>query len=223
MVDITKLIKGYADFYTKYYNANTSIFKNLQNKQSPQTLIISCSDSRVDPAILMNVDPGDIFVVRNVANLVPPYEEKWDSKHGTSAALEFAVNVLQVKNIIILGHSNCGGIKAFANSISNPTANKDLKFVSGWMNILDPMKAKIPSTVSNADLPCYCEKEAIKQSLSNLITFPFIKSKLQTGQLSLYGWYFDITSGSLLSVEKNGEFSSIDKPIITTTQPTQNK
>ena len=116
MAEVKKLIEGYKNFYKQYFVTNKNhIFENLETSQTPKTLIISCCDSRVDPAILTQADPGDIFVVRNVANIVPQYEPNWDSNHGTSAAIEFAVNYLKVKHIVVMGHTNCGGIKALVN------------------------------------------------------------------------------------------------------------
>ena len=203
MADIKKLLEGYNLFKKKYYDISDTLYKKLEYKQSPKTLIISCCDSRVDPAILTNSDPGDIFVVRNIANLVPPFEPKWDSKHGTSAALEFAVNVLNVENIIVLGHSNCGGIEALVKSFKNDFTN--LNFVQGWINISSHLKNTIPNSLDYQDVCKYCELESIKGSLKNLLSFPFIKKRVDDNFLSLYGWYFDIKDGSLYALNSANE------------------
>ncbi len=201
MADIKKLLEGYSLFKKKYYDISDTLYKKLEYKQNPKTLIISCCDSRVDPAILTNSDPGDIFVVRNIANLVPPFEPKWDSKHGTSAALEFAVNVLNVENIIILGHSNCGGIEALVKSFKDDFIG--LNFVQGWINISSHLKDSIPNLLEHQEVCKHCELESIKGSMKNLLTFPFIKTNVENNTLSLYGWYFDIKDGSLYSLSND--------------------
>ena len=205
MADIKKLLEGYNLFKKKFYDISDTLYKKLEHKQSPKTLMISCCDSRVDPAILTNSDPGDIFVVRNIANLVPPFEPKWDSKHGTSAALEFAVNVLNVENIIVLGHSNCGGIEALVKSFSNDFS--DLNFVQGWISIASHIKSTISQSLGYDEVCKHCELESIKGSLQNLLSFPFIQKRVNEKTLSLYGWYFDMKDGSLYALDNdNKEF-----------------
>jgi carbonic anhydrase len=199
MSDIKKLLEGYNVFRKKYYEISDTLYKELQYKQTPKTMVISCCDSRVDPAILMNATPGDMFVVRNVANLVPPYEPFWDSKHGTSAAIEFAVRVLEVDNIVILGHSNCGGINAMLHS--NEDKFTDLKFLTQWIKIVEQVKFNIPNNTKAEDVNSFCEQESIKFSIRNLLTFPFVKERVEAKTLSLYGWYFNIDDGALYTLD----------------------
>lgn len=201
MSDIKKLLDGYNVFRKKYYEISDTLYRELQYKQTPKTMVISCCDSRVDPAILMNANPGDIFVVRNVANLVPPYEPFWDSKHGTSAAIEFAVRILEVDNIVILGHSNCGGINALLHS--NEPKFTDLKFVSQWIKIAEQVKFNIPNNAMAEEVNHFCERESVKLSINNLLTFPFVKERVEGKTLKLYGWYFNIDDGILYTLDDN--------------------
>jgi carbonic anhydrase len=204
---VEKLISGYRKFYRdNFIHQKNDIFKHIKTSQKPKTLVISCSDSRVDPAILTNAEVGDIFVIRNVANLVPVYEPKWDSNHGTSAAIEFAVNNLRVEHIVVLGHSNCGGIKALVNNDAD--VNKEFSFVTGWVNIAKEVKEKV--SCHTHDKYTYCEQESIKLSLNNLMTFPWLKERVDSGHLDLQGWYFSIDDASLSVLDqKTGIFKKI--------------
>ncbi len=187
MHEIQQLISGFEKFRDRYYEGNDRLFDRLKNAQSPSVLVISCSDSRVDPAILLDADPGQLFVVRNIANLVPPRNADGGT-HGVSAALEFAVCVLKVRHIIILGHSQCGGIRALLDSASG-------EFITQWMNIVRAIK---PTGVGDHEHDAReCEQQAILLSLKNLITFPWIAERVNQGGLMLHGWYFDIASGRL--------------------------
>jgi carbonic anhydrase len=159
-------------------------------------MIIGCSDSRVDPAILTNCAPGDIFTVRNVANLVPPYVED-GGQHGVSAALEFAVCHLGVEHIIVLGHSQCGGINAL---MAGSCGCKGGGFISNWMSIATPAKEKVLAELPGKDAKLQqraAEQAAILLSLENLHTFPWIDQRVKDGALSLHGWYFDLNAGEL--------------------------
>ena len=192
--EIQYLIEGYKKFYHKYFHNGTSIFQSLKNEQCPKILIIACSDSRVDPAIILNCQPGDLFVVRNVANLIPPYEDD-GSHHGTSAALEFAVCGLGIKHIIILGHSNCGGIRSL---VENQAKIKKGDFISKWMEIAKPAyeeTTKNHSLTSTDQKITSCSHFALINSLKNLNTFPWISSKVKDRTLFLHSWYFDIETG----------------------------
>jgi len=199
MAEVEKLINGYKKFYDEHFiRGDKTLFEGVQKSQNPKTLIISCSDSRIDPAILTNAEVGDIFVIRNVANLVPPYEPKFDSYHGTSAALEYAVKVLKVNHVIVLGHSNCGGIKTLADSdcfdcCCDPY--KEFSFINDWIKIGKDIKDKIPKDIK--DKYTFCEQEGIKLSLQNLLTFPWIEDVVNNKQLKLHGWYFSIKDASL--------------------------
>ncbi|MFA7188253.1 MAG: carbonic anhydrase [Alphaproteobacteria bacterium] len=207
MSEVKKLIDGYKKFYKdNFITNNNNIFGDVQKSQSPKTLIISCSDSRVDPAILTNAEVGDIFVVRNVANIVPPYQPEWETKHGTSAALEFAVNYLKVKHIVVFGHSDCGGIKALVNN--DIDTNNNFSFITDWVKNLFDIKNKIPKNVK--DKYIFCEKESIKLSMNNLLTFPWINEKVNKNDLKIHGWYFSIKDASLSVFDnKSNEFEKI--------------
>ena len=141
MAEIEVLLEGYKRFYARNSQAGGSFFQNLAtNGQPTKTLVIACSDSRVDPSIITDSSPGDIFVIRNVANIVPPYQENYDSYHGTSAAIEFALNNLKVKNIIIMGHSRCAGIHALLYSTIAPGKNN---YIQAWVNIVEQARNKV--------------------------------------------------------------------------------
>lgn len=207
MSTIDKLISGYQAFYKRYFQgAVDPLFKRLSRKQSPDVLVISCSDSRVDPAILTGARAGDIFSIRNVANLVPPYEPDPNSHHGTSAAIEYAVNHLHVKHIIVMGHSKCGGIQALVES---DLKEHSFSFIADWIKIALPAKKRIPAHFSHSEACTFCEKEAIKTSLTNLMSFPWIKEKVEQKSLKLHGWYFCVETGELSALNsKTNQFES---------------
>ena len=197
MGEIEKLIDGFKSFRKHYYEDNPDLYKELCDKgQSPKILVIACCDSRVHPAMVMNTDPGDIFVIRNVANVVPPCGD--DGKpHGTSAALEFAVKHLQIKRIIVMGHSFCGGVKSLVEGKHHDQA---YGFIDPWMSIVEPARDKVLKTLGNEsfeDQCRACEREVISISMQNLMTFPWVKERVEKGELSLHGWYFDIEEGNL--------------------------
>ncbi len=196
MSSIDGLIKGYQRFHTNYFTGEQSLYGELSQGQSPSTLVIACSDSRVDPAIVMDCKPGDLFVVRNVANLVPPYE-KGGGYHGVSAALEFGVCGLNVQNIIVMGHRQCGGIKALAEGVPERIGGE---FIRPWVSIASRAHERVKQESPNAtpaEVACACELAGIIVSLENLKTFPFIQSRVATGALTLHGWFFDIESGDM--------------------------
>lgn len=200
MAEVKKLIQGYKKFYQDNFITNeNNLFKDFQKSQSPKTLIICCSDSRVDPAILTNSDIGDMFVVRNIANLVPPYQPEWDTNHGTSAAIEFAVNILKVKDIVVMGHSNCGGIKALIND--DIDMNNKFSFITGWVKIAEGIKRMLTGEIK--DKQCFCEQQGVKLSLNNLMTFPWVQARVESGDLKLHGWYFSLQDGSLAILNKD--------------------
>jgi carbonic anhydrase len=186
---LQKMIRGYKRFKKKYASGNRSVMKHLSiTGQKPETMIIACCDSRVDPALILQCDPGDLFVVRNVANMVPPYE-KDSLHHGTSAALEFGICYLKVKNLILLAHSQCGGIEALINQ--NHTHQND--FVTNWVSVIN-----IPTCLGERDLNFdNYAKVALKKSYKNCLTFPWIKERLANKTLSIYLWFFDIKTGQI--------------------------
>lgn len=203
MHDIKKLIDGYQRFHTKYFQQQPEIYNSLfEQGQSPSFLVISCCDSRVHPAQVMDTVPGDIFVIRNVANLVPVNEVDGKS-HGTSAAMEFAVKHLEVKHIIVFGHSQCGGIKSL---MEGDHLEHDYGFIDPWMKIAKPARDQVMQNYAEEDFDAqcvHCEKASIQISLDNLMTFPWIKERFDAKTLFIHGWYFDIDTGSLLG--KQGE------------------
>jgi carbonic anhydrase len=200
MQDIERFIAGFRRFQDNYFGAESSHFEPLKKGQSPKTMIVGCSDSRVDPAILTGCAPGDIFTVRNVANLVPPHEEN-GGLHGVSAALEFAVCHLGVQHIVVLGHSQCGGIGAL---MRGTCGCKGGGFISRWMTIatsareqvLSELPGKAPELQQRA-----AEQASILLSLENLRSFPFIRERVENRTLSLHGWYFDIGAGELFGYD----------------------
>lgn len=183
--DIIKLIKGYHDFQKKYAHGDYSHMEKLAVAgQAPTFMIIACSDSRVDPALLLQADPGDLFVVRNVANIVPPYEK--DSKHhGTSAALEFGICYLQVKHLIILGHSQCGGIAALTGE--QPLQQDD--FISNWVQTL-----QLQTTHTNSN---HTAKAALLCSYKNCLSFPWLRERVIQQKLHLHLWFFNIKDADI--------------------------
>lgn len=196
MASKEKLIEGFQRFKKQYFGDDSRLYASLKNGQPAKTLMVACCDSRVDPAILTDCDPGDLFTIRNVANLVPPSEDD-DSRHGTSAALEFAVNNLEVENIIIMGHANCGGIKALWDDVGDAQT----QFINPWVSMAQPAKDWVKNTLSSAsneEQIKACEQRAVLESLANLMTFSFVRERVEQGTLSLYGWYFDIAAGELL-------------------------
>lgn len=202
MTEISKLVEGFKRFQADYFGHQQELFEILKKGQNPSTMVIACSDSRVDPAIITDCDPGDMFVVRNVANMVPPYETG-GGLHGVSAALEYCVCVLGVKHIIVLGHSQCGGIHALMHGIP---AGLQAEFIGHWVNIAarakDKVLAELPDAPADVQL-CACEEASILVSLENLLTFPWIKQRVQQGGLSIHGWYFDIQKGQMVAYNPN--------------------
>ncbi len=201
MQEIKKLINGYQRFHKKYFEEQPEVYNSLfEQGQSPKFLVIACCDSRVHPAQVMDTVPGDIFVIRNVANLVPVNEPD-DKSHGTSAAMEFAVKHLEVKHIIVFGHSQCGGIKSL---MEGDHLDQKYVFIDPWMEIARGARNKILLEHNNKEFSqqcALCEKASIETSLYNLMTFPWIKERYDAGKLFIHGWYFDIDTGSLLGKE----------------------
>ena len=195
MKDIARFIAGFERFQEKYFGEERELFEQLTHGQSPKTLIVACADSRVDPALLTGAEPGDVFVVRNVANLVPPYHPGGDFA-SVPAALEFAVLSLKVEHIIVLGHAKCGGIHALMSGLDSQT-----EFIGKWVSIAQRARERVL-----AELPSKppllqeraCEQAGILVSLENLLTYPWIAERVQAGTIHLHGWYFDIAAGALL-------------------------
>lgn len=196
--NIQQFVEGFQRFQQKYFAGEKPLYDKLSNGQNPSTLLIGCCDSRVDPALLLDCDPGDIFVIRNVANLVPPCSET-GHQHGVSAAIQFAVEALNVERIIVMGHEKCGGIRALMQGY---TPSRELDFVERWMRIVEPVKQQVLYQLANCSAETQnhaCELGAIIMSLNNLRSFPWVAEREQAGKLALHGWYFDMTNGALLA------------------------
>jgi carbonic anhydrase len=200
---IEKLISGYKNFSKNFVKENKDLLNELATAgQSPKTVVVSCCDSRVEPAFILDCKPGDLFVIRNVANIVPPCEND-NMHHGTSAGLEFAVKSLGVENIIILGHSNCGGIKALLNN--NIEEESCDSFINSWLKQLKNIKKDIDPNKEKNKVYCELEKKGILNSLKNLRSFDWIKKREDLGDISLHGWYYDLDKLKLFEVdEKTG-------------------
>jgi carbonic anhydrase len=207
MQEIQDFIHGFRRFQEDYFYEDRELFDRLKQGQRPKAVLIGCSDSRVDPSMMVRSEPGDLFIVRNVANLVPPCEHD-HSYHGVSAALEYAVCHLEVGHIIVLGHSHCGGIRSLMEGIPD---DKNNEYISKWVNIAERAKQQVLETFPNAPLERQakaCEHASILVSLENLLTFPWVRERVDAGKLNLHGWYFDIESGNLYSYHpSSGEFN----------------
>ncbi len=208
---IDKLIAGYHRFRSGYFLQHRQQFETLANQgQSPAVAVVGCCDSRVDPAIITDSPPGEMFVIRNVANLVPPCEGE-GTWHGTSAALEFAVRGLKVQHIVVLGHARCGGIRALMTG-ENGTGERD-RFISKWMEIAHRARETALSPTLELDFEQrlrLCEQEGVRTSLDNLLTFPWIRKRVESGQLALHGWYFDVATGELQALDgQSGRFQPL--------------
>jgi carbonic anhydrase len=192
-----QLIEGFRRFRELHFAEDAVQFQDLvQFGQTPKALVVACCDSRVDPALVLDCAPGDLFVIRNVANLVPPSENQ-GHYHGTSAALEFGVRNLAVPHIIVLGHAQCGGIHALLEG----GVSKDDSYIAEWMSIAAAARKQTEQEFAGASDKLRhraCEQQAILVSLNNLMTFSWIRERVEQGKLSLHGWYFDIEGGELL-------------------------
>ena len=195
------LLDGYRTFASERLPTEQSRYRELSERgQSPEVMVIGCCDSRVSPEAIFDAGPGELFVVRNIANLVPVYQPD-EGAHGVSAALEYAVNVLRVKHIVVLGHAQCGGIRAFIDRIE-PLSPGD--FIGKWM----AMFIKPGEIVEQRDRETMdkfverIEKAAVFRSLENLMTFPFVKTQVASGALQLHGAYFGVAEGSLFVLDQ---------------------
>ena len=200
---IRKLLHGFRDFHNAYFAESRSLFDQLRKGQHPKVLVISCSDSRVDPALLTGCEPGDIFVIRNVANLVPPYEPGGSQHHGVSAALEYAIRNLKVHHVVVLGHSDCGGIKAL---MAPSHGSGKVDFIDVWLQLAASARDEVEHSMSEASFETRCracEEAAILLSLENLMTFPWIAERVTAGELVLHGWYFHLHTGKLSAFDND--------------------
>lgn len=206
-----QLADRYHRFKFRHYTPNADHYEQLAKfGQSPEVMIVSCCDSRCDPETIFSAMPGELFVVRNVANLVPPFETG-GKFHGISAALEFAALNLRVKHIVIMGHSSCGGVKAALNH--SATQQTDAQFITKWMSMLDDAKLKLLARNQGkpgADILGELEREGVKVSLANLRSFPCVQALEAKGRLTLHGAYFDIMSGTLFALNQaTGQYNEV--------------
>ena len=211
---IHKLIEGFRSFHNTWFAGDSELFDKLRHGQHPRACVISCSDSRVDPAILLDTDPGDLFVIRNVANLVPPYEP--DTRHhGVSAALEYAVTELGIGHLILLGHSDCGGSRALLARTPEQPAGE---FLDAWLDLAEPAKQEVERRLPEASETVRrraCEEASLLLGVENLLTFPWLRERVAAGQLALHAWYFHIADGQLFGFDREtGSFVRFDETMI---------
>jgi carbonic anhydrase len=210
LADFNALIDGYRRFRENRWAAERERWQRLKEGQSPKVMVIACSDSRVDPAQILDANPGEIFIVRNVANLVPPYEPD-GSYHGVSAALEFAVTQLGVEEIIVMGHGYCGGCAAALTGQFSGTGPGEGGFIAHWIDMLGGARAKVRAAFPEPfERPAFreMEHEGVRVSLRNLRTFPWVAERERTGALALHGAFFAISDGVLHVLdEQTGAFA----------------
>lgn len=206
----SSLIDGYKTFRRETYGPLSTDFQKLEHGQSPQTMVIACADSRVDPGTIFNTRPGELFIVRNIAALVPPYQPD-GGLHGVSAALEFAVKVLQVRNIAVMGHGLCGGVNACLHASPDTPVGE---FVAPWVEIAAEARRRVNEELpqgSEEDRQRLGEYRTIEVSLKNLETFPFIRDRLRDNEIALHGIWYSVYKGHLrLRDPETGEFNIID-------------
>lgn len=197
-----RLIEGYHRFRAHGWQERRQRFEQLAERgQRPQTLVIGCVDSRVDPGMILDAEPGELLVLRNVANLVPPFAPD-DAHHATSAALEFAVRVMRVRDILVIGHGMCGGIAALMNGA--PAVATD--FLVPWINIAAKARDKVLACDDGGDMQLACEHAAVALSIENLRGYPWVAERLIDGTLALHGAHFDIRHGVLTIMAPDGVF-----------------
>lgn len=193
------LAQRYHGWKATTYSENQTWYRRLASEgQRPRAMVISCCDSRVHVTSIFGAEQGEFFIHRNIANLVPPYQPNGDH-HGTSAAVEYAVTALKVTNIIVLGHSNCGGVQGCLDMCTGkaPELEESTSFVGRWMDILRPGYERVSSTYEGDAMATALEKEAVAVSLENLMTFPFVQQAVEAETLSLHGLWTDIGEGTL--------------------------
>ncbi|SHM98906.1 carbonic anhydrase [Roseibium suaedae] len=205
------LLNGYGNYLQKGFVRHKETHEHLAvYGQKPNVMVISCCDSRVTPEGIFHAGPGELFVMRNVANLVPPAEDD-TSLHGTSAAIEYAVRALKVKHIVVMGHAKCGGVQAFRENANAPTLKGD--YIGRWIKLLEPAAISLACMpVDKIDDPQLAmEYAGVRQSLKNLVTFPFVAEQVSAGELELHGAWFDIGSGELRVMDPETEVFSVSE------------
>ena len=204
------LLEGHLRFRRDEHAKNRGRYLQLAELgQSPTAMVIACCDARVDVSAIFDAEAGALFIMRNVANLVPPYEPE-GKYHGTSAAVEYAATALKVPHIIVLGHSHCGGVNAYRRGVRDNIPEQG--FIGRWLTLLDGVTLVESDVFAYGDELAF-EFAAVRSSLANLHTFPFIKKRLEEGLLALHGLHFDLGSGELLSLEQDtGRFAALPEP-----------
>jgi carbonic anhydrase len=206
------LIEGYAAFIRGPYAETEGKYKKLAKEgQAPATMVIACCDSRAAPETIFDAGPGELFVLRNIANLVPTFQPD-AGQHGTSASIEFAVAALEVQNLVVLGHGRCGGIRAALNP-GHALAQGD--FIGKWMSMLAPVSAEVAkySFLTPTERETVLERLSVRNSINNLRTFPYVKEREADGRLKLHGAWFDISTGELWVMNpETGDFSRPELP-----------
>ena len=212
MTRFTDLVDGYRRFRTTEWPAERARWAELAEGQSPKVMVIACSDSRVEPAVIFDARPGEMFVVRNVAALAPPFETT-PGHHGVSAALEFAVTQIEVEEIVVMGHGLCGGCAAaLTGQFDDALPGQEGRFIADWVSLLDDARANVMRQHSELDRPAFVamELEAVRISLANLRTFPWVAEREADGRLSLHGCHFSIAEGRLYVLdEAEGTFRPV--------------
>ncbi|CZE46202.1 carbonic anhydrase [Campylobacter geochelonis] len=207
-----KIVQGGIKFMEEDFVQNAELFQDLADKQTPHSLFIGCSDSRVVPNLITNTQPGELFVVRNIANIVPKYRIG-DEVFATTSAIEYALYVLNIKSIIICGHSNCGGCAALYYDESKLERVPNVKH---WLNLLKPIKEEVEklNLKDFSKKAWYTERLNIANSIKNLMTYPGVEDAVKSGEIKIYGWHYIIETGSLFSYDmKDGHFKLLDKGI----------
>ncbi len=202
-----KLIEGYRAFRKGDYRAQKQLYEELGTEgQHPKVMLIACSDSRVDPSDIFNAYPGQMFVTRNIANIVPPLDER-EGYHGTMATIEYAIKVLGVEMIVVMGHESCGGIQGCLDGMGH---DSEAGYVGKWVSLLNDVRERVLARgLPEDDIVLEMELETVRQSLTNLMTFPFVREAVETGGLTLQGAYFSIIKARLMMANEAGEFEEI--------------
>ncbi len=211
MARVEQMIEGYRRFRETGWKRERERWSELAEEQRPKVMVLACSDSRVEPAIIFDAKPGEMFVVRNVANLAPPFETS-GGYHGVSAALEFAVTQLEVEELLVLGHGGCGGCAAALSGQFDDADHGEGHFIAAWVEMLDKARAAVRSRYPELGAAAFLEmeREAVKVSLANLRTFPWVIEREAAGRLTLHGGHFSIAEGRLyLLDEAEGEFRPV--------------
>ena len=192
------IFKGTQEFKQDDFEEHKELFENLKEGQKPHTFYIGCSDSRIVPNLITKTMPGEVFVVRNIANVVPPYDLNDGTYKCTASALEYAVKYLEVENIVVCGHSNCGGLKA----LFYPEEKlKELPLVKKWLSLLDDVKEKVKDIKDEKLREWQVEQFNILKQIEHLLTYPFVKEKVENKTLNIYGWYYVIQTGDVFNYD----------------------